>query len=53
MFEKNKDYPFLRFKCFEHAKLFLIVSIFEDLNFAINERYSKKIMEIQIIMLPL
>jgi len=23
-FEKNKDYPFLRFECFEHAKTFLI-----------------------------
>jgi hypothetical protein len=23
-FEKNKDYPFLRFECFEHAKTFFI-----------------------------
>jgi hypothetical protein len=23
-FEKNKDYPFLRFECFEHAKKILI-----------------------------
>jgi hypothetical protein len=22
-FEKNKDYPFLRFECFENAKTFL------------------------------
>ncbi len=24
MFEKNKDYPFSKFECFEHAKTFLI-----------------------------
>jgi hypothetical protein len=24
MFEKNKNYPFSKFECFEHAKTFLI-----------------------------
>jgi hypothetical protein len=43
-FEKNKDYPFSKFECFEHAKTFLnFVSSFEHINFAINEKYSKKI----------
>jgi hypothetical protein len=41
-FEKNKDCPFSRFECFEHVILFLFVSNFEQVNFAINEKYSKK-----------
>jgi hypothetical protein len=38
----KKKCPFSRFECFEHAKTYLIVSSFENVNFAINEKYSKK-----------
>jgi hypothetical protein len=31
------------FECFEHAKHFLFVSSFEHVNFAINEKYFKKV----------
>jgi hypothetical protein len=41
--EKNKDYPFSRFQCFEHAKTFCIMSSFEHVKFPINEKYSKRI----------
>jgi hypothetical protein len=34
-------------------KHFLFMSSFEDINFAINGKYSKKIMKIQTIMFPL
>jgi hypothetical protein len=52
-FDKNKDCPFLKFRCFEHARKNLFVSNFEHVNFAINEQYLKKIMIIQTIMLHL
>jgi hypothetical protein len=42
MFKQNKDCPFLRFECFEFAKKHLFVSSFEHVNFAFNEKYSKK-----------
>jgi hypothetical protein len=51
MFEKNKDCSPLRFEGFEHAKILLFVSSFEHVNFAINKKYSKKIMTIQTIVL--
>jgi hypothetical protein len=41
-YEKNKEYPLSRFKCFEHAIKKKIVSKFEHVNFAINEKYSQK-----------
>jgi hypothetical protein len=41
MSEKIKDYPLLKFKCFEHAIFLLFVSSFEHINFAINGKYSK------------
>jgi len=52
-FSKNKDCSLLMFECFEHAILFWFVSSFEHLNFAINGKYSQKIMIIQTIVLPL
>jgi hypothetical protein len=52
-FEENKDYLLSRFECFEHAKMFFNVLSFEHVNFGIHEKYSKNIMTIQIIMLPL
>jgi hypothetical protein len=52
-FEKNKGYPFSRFESFEHAILFIFVSRFEHVNFAINEKYSRKTMTIQTIMFHL
>jgi hypothetical protein len=42
MFEKTKDCSFSRFECFEHVNYFLIVLSFEQINFAINVKYSKK-----------
>jgi len=42
MFKKNKDCPLLKFECFEHAKTLLFVSRFENVNFAINGKYSQK-----------
>jgi hypothetical protein len=42
-FEKNKDYPLSRFECFEHVKIFLIVSSFEHVNFIIDEKIPKKL----------
>jgi hypothetical protein len=53
MFEKNKDCPLSRFECFEHVIFFGFVSNFEHVNIAINEKYSKKFMTTQIIMLHL
>jgi hypothetical protein len=41
-FGKNKDCPFLRFGCFEHANIFLFVSSFEHVKFAINGKYTQK-----------
>ncbi len=38
------------FECFEHGKTFLICVKLEHVNFAINVKYSKKIMTIQNIM---
>jgi len=52
-FEKYKDCPLLKFESFEHAIFFCFVSRFEHVNFAINEKYSKKIMTIQTIMFHL
>jgi hypothetical protein len=47
MFEKNKDYPLLRFKCFEHAiKKKLCQALSNCVNFLINGKYSQKIMKI-------
>jgi len=43
MFVKNKDCPFLRFEYFEHVKKIMICVIFEHINFAINEKSSKKL----------
>jgi hypothetical protein len=40
--KKNKDCPFSRLECFEHAKKNLFVARFEDVNFAINGKYCKK-----------
>jgi hypothetical protein len=40
--KKNKDCPFSRFECFEHAIFFIFVSNFEHVNFAINGKYSQK-----------
>jgi hypothetical protein len=51
--KKKKDYPFSRFECFKHAIFLLFVSTFEHVKFAINGKYSKKIMTIQIIMFHL
>jgi hypothetical protein len=42
MFEKIKDRSLLKFECFDHAKKKKKVSNFEDVNFAINGKYSKK-----------
>jgi hypothetical protein len=42
-FEKNKDWPLSRFECFKHAIIYLFVSNFEHVNFAINGKYSKNI----------
>jgi hypothetical protein len=39
LFEKNKDYPFSRFECFEHAKIFLFVLNFDHVNFVMNGKY--------------
>jgi hypothetical protein len=36
--KKNKDCPFLKLECFEHAKKNLLVSNFEHVNFSINEK---------------
>jgi hypothetical protein len=41
MFEKNKDCPFLRFECFEHAKTFFICVKLEHVNVAINGKCSQ------------
>jgi hypothetical protein len=35
-FEKNKDFPLLKFECFEHAKENLFVSNFENIKFVIT-----------------
>jgi hypothetical protein len=41
-FEKNKDYPFSRFQCFEHAKTFCIMSSFEHVKLCLNESLNNK-----------
>jgi hypothetical protein len=43
MFEKSRDYPLLRFVCFEHVNFFLFVSSCEHIKFSINGKYSKKL----------
>jgi hypothetical protein len=51
-FEKNKDYSFSRFECFEHAKTFLIcVKLWEN-NFAINVKYSKNLWKSKLLCFP-
>jgi hypothetical protein len=40
-FEKNKDYPLSRFECFEHAKIFLIWSNFENVILQLMENIPK------------
>jgi len=42
MLGKNKDCPFLKFECFEHAKHFWFVSNFEHVNFAIKIFFKEK-----------
>jgi hypothetical protein len=43
MFGKNKDYHSWGLSALNMQKHFLFVSSFEDVNFAINEKYSKKL----------
>ncbi len=43
LLKKNKDYPFLKFECFEHAKKNWFVSSFDHVNFAINGKCSRRI----------
>jgi hypothetical protein len=50
MFEKNKDYPFCRFECFEHAIFFWCVFNFEHINFAINKNIPIFFITVQTIM---
>jgi len=42
-FEKNKESPFWKFECFEHAIFFWLVSKFENVIFTINGKYYNNI----------